>query len=1360
MSEESLLFTIGAKDSASSAIKKINNNLKYLDKEYNSLAKNSKNFESSQEGLAKKLEYLGNKYEQTKQKTQAYSKQLEEAKQKADQEAEKLEKLKKSFNMEEAISKSEAKIQSYQAKIDKTSESIEKEKAKLESLKSAEGNNAEAIAKSEEKLSKYQARLEKANASMDKEKQHLESLKSGHADNTSAVEKSEKALNRYQEQMTKAEQNIKLTENELKGLTTEINETNTALKNKVLQDYTSLLEKGAKGITSFGGKLSNIGSGITEYGQNLSAVSAGVTAIGVAATAAYRTVKGGMDNVIKATGATGDAAKDLEETYHNIGRNSAADWGTIGNTLGEVNTRFGYTGQAAEKCTNQFIKFAKINNTDATQSVSLVARAMGDAGVSADHYSEVLDMLSVAAQQSGIDVGKLSEMLVQFGAPMRNLGFDMKDSIALFATWEKAGVNTATAFSGMKKAISVWGKSGKDATKEFSKTVQEIKNAKSPAEATTKAIAAFGQKAGPDLADAIQGGRFNVDEMTKALDNCGGAVDKTAGQMADGTAEATKRLHEGQIALADLGKTIVSNSVPFLKDMTAAVKEVTKWYNGLSDSTKETIVKLGGLIAIAGPVVTGIGKMTSTVGKTISAFGKLIQLPGKIATGLGKVGKAAEATETGLEVMQAAQVGATASSTGLMGSLAALGPAIAAIGAAVVVTGGAFYACHEYDKLLNGSILDSTDNMNLLQKALVDVTGMQRYSNEALENMGLKYKEFSSDIAPETQQSMEDVAGKFRDIQTEIDKVDISGAITDEEKNDLVSKTDDLCNTIKQQLSNVQSEAYNKLKETFNMDGVIDENEQKILDSMDSGGKQIQDKVQQIQNEIHELEQQGALDTVEGRAKINTKLLQLQDIYAEELKAKEKANRQDIQAFRDEASSLDLQGAIDLMSQKAQVRDQEIEQTKGKYDESIALLKAHLEECSGEEAEATQKEIDILEDRRSKELDSENQKYDDWLAVIQEKYPELADQINIYNGQMLSDQDKHNQSLLENMKSHYEGLDQITQDGTYALYNTTSQCWDTMTVTVDEATGNITGMYSDMTGWCGAYSSELADKVQELGTQHQLTAEEIANATSLMASSTVNADGQMINANGDVVGSLQNVTNHADGTRSGIINLNGTPIRVQCDANGAITDLNEVNNEINRVHDKSFTITGFFKAVGAGAAAGGGFGMIKSAFSYLTGSYATGTDNAKAGLATVAEEGPELIIDKYNKRMALATQMSLVRMQGGEKVIPADMTKKMLNRKVSGGFYDADSSLSQQLINNTVNNYNNSNSNTTNNNGNNINYNLLGNIIGNAVAGALNNNNSNNNDGNFNMMRFAKALNPYIDKVNNKRYMNRRLGNG
>lgn len=292
----------------------------------------------------------------------------------------------------------------------------------------------------------------------------------------------------------------------------------------------------------------------------------------------------GRDAVVKATGATGDAADELTKSYANVSKRVIGNFDDIGGALGEVNTRFGYTGKELEDTTERFIKFADITGTDATKAVQLVSRAMGDAGIDSSEYSKILDDLAIAAQASGIGVDKLTENLTKYGAPMRALGFDTKESIAIFAQWEKAGVNTEIAFSGMKKAIGNWSAEGKDAREEFKKTLDEIASAPDIASATTQAIEIFGQKAGPDLADAIQAGRFEYSDFLDLLEGSQGTVTKTYDETQSGADKAKLAIQNMKTTAAELANNFMQKYGP---DIEKAIEGITglleKWAPKIED---------------------------------------------------------------------------------------------------------------------------------------------------------------------------------------------------------------------------------------------------------------------------------------------------------------------------------------------------------------------------------------------------------------------------------------------------------------------------------------------------------------------------------------------------------------------------------------------------------------------------------------------------------------------------------------------------------------------------------------------------------------------------------------------------------
>ena len=122
----------------------------------------------------------------------------------------------------------------------------------------------------------------------------------------------------------------------------------------------------------------------------------------------------------------------------NVSKRVKGDFNTIGSAIGEVNTRFGYTGEELEDTTEQFMKFAEITGMDATKAVQTVSKAMNNAGIDSSKYSEVLDEIAIAAQASGISAEKLTENLTKYGSQTRAAGLNTKESIALLLSLKRA----------------------------------------------------------------------------------------------------------------------------------------------------------------------------------------------------------------------------------------------------------------------------------------------------------------------------------------------------------------------------------------------------------------------------------------------------------------------------------------------------------------------------------------------------------------------------------------------------------------------------------------------------------------------------------------------------------------------------------------------------------------------------------------------------------------------------------------------------------------------------------------------------------------------------------------------------------
>lgn len=381
------------------------------------------------------------------------------------------------------------------------------------------------------------------------------------------------------------------------------------------------LERRFKGM---GNKVKAVGGIFTSAGTALTkGFTAPVAALGTASVGAFKEVDTALDTIKKKTGASGDMMKGFKENFEAVTSSVPAELEDVGAAIGEINTRLGLTGDALSKSSESFLKFAELNGVDVETAVQDVTRAMGDAGIAAKDYESVLDQLNVAGQVSGISIESLTEDLAKYGAPMRALGISTQESIAMFSGWEKAGVNTQIAFSGMKKAISNWGKEGKDSSAEFKKTMEEIKKAPNIASATTKAIAVFGAKAGPDLADAIRGGRFEIDEYMDALKNSGGSVADTFASTQDGVDRFKIATNKAKITLSEFGGTILGVVSPWIDKLSSGIEKLHGWYSKLDEGTQRNIVKFALMGAAVGPALVGMGKLTVGIGNTITSIGKI-----------------------------------------------------------------------------------------------------------------------------------------------------------------------------------------------------------------------------------------------------------------------------------------------------------------------------------------------------------------------------------------------------------------------------------------------------------------------------------------------------------------------------------------------------------------------------------------------------------------------------------------------------------------------------------------------------------------------------------------------------------------
>ena len=446
-----------------------------------------------------------------------------------------------------------------------------------------------------------------------------------------AAEKGEnsKAAEDLAIKLNKANAEYTRTETELSEVTAQLKKQEAELK-----DTQSAWDKTADSMNKTGDKLQAFGDKAKTVGTGLTTgVTAPILAIGAAGIAAFNEVDGAMDTIITKTGATGDAVVGLEKSFQTVAARVPDDLQSVGEAIGEVNTQFGFLGKELEDNSQLMLEFANINGTDVTSSSIAAKQAIQAYGMANEDLGSVLDAVTKTAQDTGQSVDYLFDKAVEGAPQIKALGLSFAEGTALLGSFEKSGVDSASALSSLSKAAIIYAKDGKTMEQGLNDTVKAILDAKTETEALTIAAEVFGTKGAVRMVDAIKRGTFNLDEFADAGTRAAGTVKNTFNETIDPIDEAKIALNNAKLAMGEVGDAIQVAMLPFLQEATTVLKDLTQKFQDLDPETKEAIVKFGLLAAAIGPTVFLGGQLAT-------GLGSIMQLASPLVATIGKAGLA------------------------------------------------------------------------------------------------------------------------------------------------------------------------------------------------------------------------------------------------------------------------------------------------------------------------------------------------------------------------------------------------------------------------------------------------------------------------------------------------------------------------------------------------------------------------------------------------------------------------------------------------------------------------------------------------------------------------------------------------
>ena len=516
-----------------------------------------------------------------------------------------------------------------------------------------------------------------------KQTENYNTLKSNIGDVASATEKQKNQLLGARTAMMDTAAKISELQGRLQSLATEIN----------------IFSRMGSAMTSFGDKLTTLGSGAVNFGSTLTgAITTPLVGIGVAAMTTFGNFEQQMNRVKAISGATGGQFDQLKQRAVELGASSVFSASEVAQAM-ENMASAGMNVNDIYSASAGVMDLAAVSGRDMGLAAEAVASAMNQFGIAGENATHVADVYAKAAADTNAETVDMAEAMKYAGPVMSSLNSSFEETAAAIGIMSNAGIKGSQAGTTLRTAmqrlaaptdvasklmqslgISAYNSEGQmKPISELLPHLQERLSGLSEEQRNNALNTLFGKESLSGMLALLDSAGPEFDGVVSGLQNSNGAAKEMADTMNSGLSGSIENL-KGKLETAAI--TVSERFAPYIEQLADKVGELTEWFTNLSEEQQDQIIKWGLVAAAAGPALVVFGKVAGTLGTTFKALGT-------VSSGIGKlVGKVAPLI-TNFAGMETAAVGATGATSGLGTSISLLSnPLGVVVGGAALLTGG------------------------------------------------------------------------------------------------------------------------------------------------------------------------------------------------------------------------------------------------------------------------------------------------------------------------------------------------------------------------------------------------------------------------------------------------------------------------------------------------------------------------------------------------------------------------------------------------------------------------------------------------------------------------------------------------
>ena len=500
-----------------------------------------------------------------------------------------------------------------------------------------------AVEQCRQALDKAKATYE-ANIQKQKELQkQLEENKAKFGENSEEVKRTEQQLQAMDKAVQSAGNRVANATNALNTAQNALSQTEQQLSRNT-DKWTHLAAK----LDDVAAKSKLVSQDLQKVGSAVSIASAAVVGIGTAAVNTFATYDDSLKTVqatmglVAGSSAEADAAIALlDSTAQAMGvstRYSASEAASALNYLALA----GYDAEKACDALPTVLQLAQAGGMDLAYASDLATDAMAALGLQTSQLGGFVDSMAVTAQKSNTSVSQLGEAILTIGGTAKIMAggtTELNTALGVLANRGIKGSEGGTALRNILLSLSAPTTKARNALDELGISITDSEGNMRSLDAIISDLSASMQGMGAvqqeanlkkifnknDLA-AVQALMAGVGEEWNSLmaniSNSAGAAEQMADTMESGIGGQLRSMKSAVEGLAiSLGEglaPIVGEAVEFITNLTRGLSE-------MDDATKSNVIRIGLIVAAAGPAILIASKVASGISGVATAISGVIK---------------------------------------------------------------------------------------------------------------------------------------------------------------------------------------------------------------------------------------------------------------------------------------------------------------------------------------------------------------------------------------------------------------------------------------------------------------------------------------------------------------------------------------------------------------------------------------------------------------------------------------------------------------------------------------------------------------------------------------------------------------